>query len=99
MSSYYESGTHTFHPIPDAPYYVLSNDPFMSGWGPTTGKTNTVVVPCQSYEQAERVVAYVESRRDQKRIRIVGNKPRNRAHVIYSLHPKWAENADQRHNQ
>ena len=62
--------------IPDAPYYVLSNDTFMSGWGPARGKINTVILPCESMPQAEAVAAYARSRTDQKRVRIVSNRPR-----------------------
>jgi hypothetical protein len=71
--------------IPTAPYYVLSNDTFMSGWGPAADKINTVVLPCRSYEEAEAVVKYAKSRTDQQRVRIVGNKPQLRHGVLYSV--------------
>ena len=73
--------------IPDAPYYVLSNDTFMSGWGFAKGKINTVILPCKSYSQALRVESYAHTRSDTNRVRIVCNKPRlhNSTH-LYSLY-------------
>jgi hypothetical protein len=71
--------------IPTAPYYVMSNDTFMSGWGPATDKVNTVVLPCRSYEEAETVAKYAKSRTDQQRVRIVMNKPQLRHGVLYSV--------------
>lgn len=80
--------------IPDAPFYVLSNDSFMSGWGQAERKTNTIILPCESYEEAETVQATAQDRGDQKNVRIVGNKPRLRPGVLYSLlvkatSPRW----------
>lgn len=71
--------------IPDAPFYVLSNDTFMSGWGVAEGRTNTCVLPCESEEEAERVARNARSRSDQKRVRIVANKPRLSETVVWSL--------------
>lgn len=73
--------------IPDAPYYVLCNDSFMSGWGSAKGKINTLILPCRSGSEAEIVAAHARKREDQKYIRIVANKPRiNTSRVYYSLH-------------
>lgn len=74
--------------IPNAKYYVLSNDRFMSGWGPARGMINTVVLPCDSWNEARYVRDYADSRGDQKYVRIVCNKPRMKSHVLYSLHDK-----------
>lgn len=85
--------------IPDHPLYVLTNDTFMSGWGPCGDgliaaiekrparvcKTNTIILPCKTWEEAEAVKKYAQSRSDQKRVRIVINKPRLRPNVVYSL--------------
>jgi len=75
--------------IPDSPWYVLCNDSFMSGWGYARDKINTIILPCESYNEAKLVVEYAESRGDQKYIRMVINKPRlnHRTHW-YSLHGK-----------
>jgi len=71
--------------IPEAGFYVLCNDRFMSGWGRARDKINTIVLPCRDFEQAERVERYARSRGDQSRVRIVRHKPRLRAGVVYSL--------------
>lgn len=92
MAKRYNSSTETFEPIPDAPFYVLSNDTFMSGWGKAKDKINTCVVPCDTYEQAETVERYVRSRSEQKRVRIATNV-RAKRNVIYSLCEGWKERA------
>jgi hypothetical protein len=71
--------------IPTAPFYVLANDSFMSGWGPARGMTNTVILPCDTYAEAETVEHNAKARSDMKRVRIVGEKPRLRDGVLYSL--------------
>uniref|UniRef100_A0A6M3K9G2 Uncharacterized protein n=1 Tax=viral metagenome TaxID=1070528 RepID=A0A6M3K9G2_9ZZZZ len=71
--------------IPNAPFYVLSNDKFMSGWGAAEGKTNTIILPCDSWQEAEIVADNAKGRSDQKNVRIVINKPRLQSHVVYSL--------------
>lgn len=71
--------------IPDAPYYVLANDNFMSGWGPAKGKINTVILPCESYEEVRWVEDYASSRSEMSYVRIAGEKPRLRAGRLYSL--------------
>ena len=87
--------------MPVAPFYVLSNDRFFSDWDRVNpGLTNTPVVPCDTYQEALSVVAYVESRRDQKRIRIVSDKPRRRPGRVLNLVLAWRDNAREgwRHN-
>jgi len=71
--------------IPKAPFYVLANDEFMSGWGPAEGKTNTIILPADSYEEAEIIADNAKARSEMKRVRIVSNKPKLQGHVIYSL--------------
>ena len=72
--------------IPSAPYYVLSNDTFMSGWGHAENRVNTVILPCQSYDEAEQVAAYARGRSDQTRVRILSTKPRLQCEShLYSL--------------
>ncbi len=93
MSIYLEKGQETYKPIPAAAYYVLSNDRFMSQWGHSREKINTCIVPCESYEMALAVRDYVDTREEQKYVRIVSNKPRSKSHVIYSLVLGWIERA------
>lgn len=84
--------------IPNAPFYVLSNDTFMSGWGrahtsgawgnphPDQGAlVNTIILPCSSAKEAETVASNARRRTDQRRVRIVTAKPRLRPGVVYSL--------------
>jgi hypothetical protein len=76
--------------IPDAPYYVLSNDSFMSGWGCANGKINTIILTCADMTEAQDVAAYAQSRGDQKYVRIVNNKPKLRLKThFYSLHDRY----------
>jgi hypothetical protein len=88
----------TVREIPTAPYYVLSNDRFMSGWGrahtsgafgnpyPDRGAlTNTIILPCENWTEALIVKENAERRTDQTRVRIVVNKPRLRSEHVYSL--------------
>ena len=82
--------------VPDAPAYVMCNDTFMSGWGQAEGKTNTIILPCKSWDEAEVVAANARRRGEQVRVRIVANKPRLHDHVLYSLltkesSPTWYE--------
>lgn len=70
--------------IPDAKFYVLSDDVFFSNWF-GNGKKNTIILPCKDLEQVDKVMAYARSRTDQQRIRWVIHKPRLREGVIYSL--------------
>src|ERR1700687_2166219 len=71
--------------IPDAYAYVLTNDNFFSGWGPARDLINTIILPCESWEEAEQVAAYAESRPEQRRVRITAKKPVLRPGHLYSL--------------
>lgn len=71
--------------IPDAPVYVLCNDSFMSGWGQARGRVNTIILPCADTHEASIVMENAAARSDQKRIRMVGAKPRLRPGILYSL--------------
>lgn len=97
MAEYWDGRTKAFKSIPNAPYYVLSSDPFMShkDGTPAEGKTNVCVVPCDDHETASRVAAYARSRNDQKRVRIVTSPPRAKSSVLYSLLDRWIETSKQ----
>ena len=88
MSEYYSSDDNSFHPIPKASWYVLSNDKFMSGWGRSEHAINTCVVPCDSLAEAEAVEAYVRTRPEQKFVRIV-QRVRSKPNVLYSIVDGW----------
>ncbi len=94
MTTYYDSNTHTQIAIPKAEYYVLSNDSFMSGWGQSRNPINICVVPCDTYEEAERVERYVRTRSEQKRVRIASSV-HPKAHVLYSLVLGWKDRANE----
>ena len=70
-------------------YYVCSNDKFMSGWGWAKSRINTCVVPCFSFEEAEKVFDYIETRTDQKYVRIVTTPPRTNDKRLVSLVLGW----------
>lgn len=74
--------------IPDAPYYAVAKDEFMSGWGRSEGKDNWVVFPCDSMEEAEIVKENLKNRSDMRRARINKNKPIVRKGVLLSLMDK-----------
>ena len=92
MAKYYRNDDKSFHPIPKAKWYVLSNDSFMSNWGHATGLINTCVVPCDTLEEAEAVERYARSRSDQRYIRIAAHV-RAKSGVLYSLVDGWKERA------
>ncbi len=72
--------------IPLTPFYVTATDNFMSGWGPSKGKNNRIIVPCESYEEAEYVERYAKSRSDMKRVLVCAKKPKLNTKInLYSL--------------
>jgi len=80
--------------IPKAPYYVVMDDPFFSGWGPSEGKTSTYIYPCANYAEAEVVAENAKARKDQKRVRINVGKPKLSRGHLYQLKtradgPSW----------
>lgn len=74
--------------IPAAPYYVVTEDSFMSGWGPARGKVNVIILPCATYDEALIVEQNAKARGDQKRVRINATRPRIRPHWLVSLHTR-----------
>jgi hypothetical protein len=68
-------------------YYVRMTDKFMSGWGACAGKTNVLVVVCDTWKQAEAIKLAAENRREMRRITIMREMPRNRPGVLYSVKP------------
>jgi hypothetical protein len=74
--------------IPNAPFYVMSNDSHFSGWGPAAGRINTLILPCYSVEELEVVLRNVEDRPEQKYVRTLTKKPTIRGAVYYNLFTK-----------
>ena len=61
----------TLDDVPDAPFYVVTRDTFLSGWGGAKGRANVVVVPCETQGVADTVKAYVLSRSDMSSVSVV----------------------------
>lgn len=75
--------------IPVAIAYVCANDTFMSGWGPSKGKINTVICPVSSRTELDCVYDALESRDEMIYVRICYRKPRlNHRYNTYSLFSK-----------
>lgn len=71
--------------IPAAPYYVLSDDAFMSDWGEAQGRVNTIILPATDHAEAEVVAANARNRDEQRNVRILDRAPALSSGVIYSL--------------
>ena len=61
--------------IPDARFYVVAHDTFMSGWGPATGKDNYVILPCNNRVEAQVVEENARSRSEMADVQITDTKP------------------------
>ena len=47
--------------------YVKMKDTFFSGWGPAEGKDNILIVPCNSYDEAEKLESWIKRNRPEMR--------------------------------
>ena|SRR5215211_2083295 len=65
----------THDEIPDAPFYVVSRDRFLSGWGNSEGKDNILIIPCDDGDEACIVATNARNRTDQEAVRIFQFKP------------------------
>lgn len=83
--------------IENKPWYVVTHDTFLSGWGKASNKSNVLVFGCDSLEEAEVVAENAKNRSDQKNVRINSQKPhfdKQSYFVQYkdkSIYPKWYE--------
>ena len=74
------------------PVIILATDRFMSGWGEASGGVSYAGWACAE-GVVNKVESWVRSRREMKRVRIVGNdyRPRGRGHchiyVVKEGHP------------
>jgi hypothetical protein len=66
-------------------FYVTMTDKFMSGWGMASGKTNKLVIECDTYEQAEIIERNASRRSEMKYVNIRSSKPRFGSSVF----PSW----------
>lgn len=56
-------------------FWVTATDTFMSGWGLAAGKTNKMVFPCATWEEAATVAQNLKDRSDMRYINICTRKP------------------------
>lgn len=56
--------------------YVSMTDKFMSGWGMAAGKTNKLVIECDSFDQAELIERNARKLSEMRYVNICLNKPR-----------------------
>ena len=56
-------------------FYVTMTDRFMSGWGIAAGKTNKLVIACETIEQAETIERNARARREMRYINIRTTAP------------------------
>lgn len=68
--------------IPEARFYVLATDTFMSGWGHAENRANVLIIPCSDLRTAEDVAAVLRGRDEMQRVRINSKRPR--------VNPYWA---------
>ena len=69
-------------------YYVTMTDKFMSGWGKAEGKTNKVVLECDTYQEAQVVAENARNRGDMNYINIRATKPYYNNNYYVSYHDK-----------
>jgi len=70
--------------------YVTMTDRFMSGWGKAEGKTNKLIIVCDTWEQAEAIERNANKRTEMKYVNICTNKPRYGSKVVES----WKQYSD-----
>lgn len=81
----------------NAKFYVVTTDTFMSGWGKAEGKTNKLILPCESYEQAEIVEKNAKARQDQTNVSIRKTMPKFDEGKVFAQvktikdYPSWYE--------
>jgi hypothetical protein len=65
-------------------YYVRMTDKVMSGWGRAEGKTNVLVIECDTWAQAVAIEKAAHDRREMRRIEICSTRPKERRGVLHS---------------
>jgi hypothetical protein len=71
-------------------FYVTMTDKFMSGWGAAAGRTNKLIIECETFDQAEQVERAGQRRPEMRYVNIRTTKPRYGARVIESW-KTWAD--------
>ena len=65
-------------------FYVTMTDKFMSVWVMAKGKTNKLIIECDTYEQAETISRNASKRSEMRYVNICSRKPRYGANVVES---------------
>ena len=64
--------------------YVTMTDSFMSGWGLARGKSNKLIIECETSEQVHTVYRNAVNRSEMKYVNIRNSKPRYGSNVFES---------------
>lgn len=72
------------------PWYVTMTDKFMSGWGMAEGKTNKLIIECETYEEAQTIERNARKRSEMRYVNITRTKPRYGRNVL----PSWKKYTD-----
>ena len=72
------------------PWYVTMTDKFMSGWGMAEGKTNKLIIECETYEEAQVIERNARKRSEMRYVNITRTKPRYGRNVL----PSWKKYTD-----
>ena len=62
--------------------YVTMTDTCLSGWGMTEGKTNKLIIQCDTIEQAEQIERVARYRDEMRYVNIRMTKPHYGANVL-----------------
>lgn len=71
-------------------YYVTMTDKFMSMWGHSQGKTNKLIIVCETLPQAEQIQRAAHKRSEMRYINIRTTKPKYGANILESW-KSWNE--------
>ena len=69
-------------------YFVTMTDKFMSGWGMAEGKTNKLIIECETMEQARIIEKNAKKRPEMKYVNITNKKPYY-GNNIYPSNKHW----------
>jgi hypothetical protein len=65
-------------------YYVTMTDKFMSGWGVAQGKTNKLIIECETSQQAEQIERAALRRAEMRYVSVRTTKPRYGSGIVES---------------
>ena len=71
-------------------YYVTMTDKYLSGWGVSEGKTNKLIIECETIDQAEKIERSARNRSEMRYINIRMTKPHYGSNVLETW-KTWGE--------